>query len=98
MHRCESRCYSVPAAILANGFGSRGCFGSLALIVGMSVRFTRMTSAFSKIDNHEATIALHDMLDNVGRIHKSQRVTPAMEAGVADRVWSREEIAGLGIS
>ena len=32
---------------------------------------------------------------NFARIHKSPRVTPAMEAGVADHVWSHEEIAQL---
>jgi len=38
------------------------------------------------------------MLNNFGRIHKSLRVTPAMEAGKADHVWSLEEIAGLAYS
>ena len=38
-----------------------------------------------------------DMYYNFGRIHKSLRVTPAMEAGVTDHVWSLEEIAGLVI-
>jgi hypothetical protein len=33
--------------------------------------------------------------DNFARIHKTLRVTPAMEAGVADHVWALEEIAGL---
>ena len=43
----------------------------------------------------EAAIALHYMHYNFARIHKTLRVTPAMEAGVADHVWSLEEIAGL---
>jgi IS1 family transposase len=59
-------------------------------------RFTRLTNGFSKkVDNHKAMIALHYMHYNFGRIHKSLRVTPAMEAGVSDHVWSLEEIAGL---
>ena len=59
-------------------------------------RFTRLTNAFSKrVDNHKTMIALHYMHYNFGRIHKSLRVTPAMEAGVSDHVWSLEEIAGL---
>ena len=59
-------------------------------------RFTRLTSAFSKkLDNHKAMIALHYMHYNFGRIHKTLRVTPAIEAGKADHVWSLEEIAGL---
>ncbi len=40
-------------------------------------------------------IALHYMHYNFARIHKSLRVTPAMEAGVSDHVWELEEIAGL---
>jgi IS1 family transposase len=59
-------------------------------------RFTRLTNAFSKkLDNHKAMIALHYMHYNFGRIHKTLRVTPAMEAGKADHVWSLEEIAGV---
>jgi IS1 family transposase len=59
-------------------------------------RFTRLTNAFSKkVDNHKAAVALHFMHYNFARIHKSLRVTPAMEARVADHVWSHEEIAGL---
>ena len=60
-------------------------------------RFTRLTNAFSKkVDNHKAMIALHYMHYNFARIHKTLRVTPAMEAGVTDHVWSLEEIARLG--
>ena len=45
--------------------------------------------------NHAAAIAHYFMYYNFGRIHKSLRVTPAMEAGIADHVWSLEEIAAL---
>jgi hypothetical protein len=67
------------------------------LTMRMSMRrFTRLTNAFSKkIDNHKAAQALYFCHYNFGRIHKSLRVTPAMEAGVADHAWSLEEIAGL---
>lgn len=41
------------------------------------------------------TLSLHFMYYNFGRIHRTLRVTPAMEAGVTDHVWSLEEIAGL---
>ncbi len=59
-------------------------------------RFTRLTNAFpKKVDNHKAAVALHFMHYNFARIHKTLRVTPAMEAGVADHVWSLEEIARL---
>jgi IS1 family transposase len=50
-------------------------------------RFTRLTNAFSKkVENHAAAVALHFMWYNFGRIHRTLRVTPAMEAGVADHV------------
>lgn len=59
-------------------------------------RFTRLTNAFSKkFENHKAMIALHYMHYNFARIHKTLRVTPAMEAGKSGHVWSLEEIAGL---
>jgi hypothetical protein len=59
-------------------------------------RFTRLTNAFSKkVDNLKANLALHYMHYNFGRLHKTLRVTPAMEAGKADHVWSLEEIAAL---
>jgi hypothetical protein len=59
-------------------------------------RFTRLTNGFSKkVDNHKAAVALHFMHYNFARIHKTLRVTPAMEAGVADHVWSMAEIAAL---
>jgi IS1 family transposase len=67
------------------------------LTMRMSMRrFTRLTNAFSKkVDNHKAAIALHFMHYNFARIHKTLRVTPAMEAGLSDHVWSLDEIARL---
>ena len=59
-------------------------------------RFTRLTNAFSKkIENLEHSVALHFMHYNFARIHKSLRVTPAMEAGLTDHVWEIEDIAAL---
>jgi IS1 family transposase len=67
------------------------------LTMRMSMRrFTRLTNAFSKkIENHEAAIALHFMRYNFCRIHKTLRVTPAMEAGLSHHVWSVEELVAL---
>jgi len=67
------------------------------LTMRMSMRrFTRLTNAFSKkVENLEAAVALHFMWYNFGRVHQTLRVTPAMEAGVADHVWTLEEIVGL---
>lgn len=67
------------------------------LTMRMSMRrFTRLTNGFSKkIENHAHAIALHFMYYNFGRIHKTLKVTPAMEAKIADHVWTLEEIAKL---
>ena len=59
-------------------------------------RFTRLTNAFSKkVENHAHAVALHMMFYNFVRIHKKLRVTPAMAAGVTDRLWEIEDIAKL---
>lgn len=59
-------------------------------------RFTRLTNAFSKkVENHACAVALHYMFYNFARIHNSLRVTPAMQAGISDHVWTLEEIARL---
>jgi IS1 family transposase len=59
-------------------------------------RYTRLTNAFSKkVENHGHHLALHFMYYNYARQHQTLRVSPAMEAGVADHLWSIEEIAGL---
>ena len=56
-------------------------------------RFTRLTNAFSKkLKNHMHAISLFHMHYNFCRIHKSLRVTPAMEAGLTDHVWDLEEV------
>ena len=56
-------------------------------------RFTRLTNAFSKkLENLQAAVALHFSHYNLVRTHKTLRVTPAMAAGVTDRLWSLEEL------
>ena len=68
---------------------------NLSMRMGMR-RFTRLTNAFSKkIENHEHMIAIYFMHYNFFRIHQTLRVTPAMEAGITDHVWSLEEIVTL---
>ena len=68
---------------------------NLTMRMGMR-RFTRLTNAFSKkVENHEHAIALHFMNYNFCRIHQTLRVTPAMQAGVTDHVWSLEEVIAL---
>jgi hypothetical protein len=59
-------------------------------------RFTRLTNAFSKkIENHMAAVALYFMYYNFARVHQTLKTTPAVKAGVADHVWTVEEIVGL---
>ena len=59
-------------------------------------RFTRLTNAFSKkVENHAHSVALHFMHYNFCRIHRTLRVTPAMEAGVTDHVWEIEDVVAL---
>jgi hypothetical protein len=56
-------------------------------------RFTRLTNAFSKKwENHWAAVALWFTFYNFCRVHKSLRVTPAMEAKITDHVWSVREL------
>jgi hypothetical protein len=56
-------------------------------------RFTRLTNGFSKkLDNHIHALALYFAFYNFCRIHKSLRVTPAMAAGITDRLWTLEDI------
>jgi len=51
-------------------------------------RMTRLTNAFSKkMENHAHAMALHFLYYNFVRIHKTLKVTPAMAAGVTDRLW-----------
>jgi len=56
-------------------------------------RFTRLTNGFSKkVENHAYSVALYTMHYNFCRVHKTLRVTPAMEAGLTDHVWTIEEM------
>jgi IS1 family transposase len=68
---------------------------NLNMRMGMR-RFTRLTNAFSKkIDNLIHSVALFHMHYNFARVHQTLRVTPAMEAGLSDHVWSIQEIVAL---
>lgn len=68
---------------------------NLTMRMGMR-RFTRLTNGFSKkAENHAAAVALHMMYYNFARVHQTLKTTPAVAAGVADRVWTVEEIIGL---
>lgn len=68
---------------------------NLSMRMGMR-RFTRLTNGFSKkLENHGHAVALYFMHYNYCRVHKSLRVTPAMEAGLTDHVWTLDELVRL---
>ncbi len=59
-------------------------------------RFTRLTNAFSKkVENHIHALSIYFMHYNFIRIHQSLRVTPALAAGVTDRLWEFEDVVKL---
>jgi hypothetical protein len=59
-------------------------------------RFTRLTNGFSKkLENHVHMVAIYTVFYNFTKIHKTLRMTPAMAAGVTDRVWDMAEVVSL---
>jgi IS1 family transposase len=68
---------------------------NLNIRMGMR-RFTRLTNAFSKkLENHCHALALYFMFYNFCRIHKTLKVSPALAAGVTDKLWNMEDIVAL---
>lgn len=67
------------------------------LTMRMSMRrFTRLTNAFSKkVENHCHALALYFVFYNFCRLHKTLKVTPAMAAGITDKLWSMEDVVAL---
>jgi len=69
---------------------------STSYIERQNLTFTRLTNAFSKkAENHAAAISLHMMHYNFARVHQTLKTTPAVAAGVANHVWTIEEIVAL---
>ena len=59
-------------------------------------RLTQIANGSSKkVESHAAMVALYTVFHNFCRIHKTLRVTPAMEAGFTDHVWDMEEVAAV---
>jgi IS1 family transposase len=88
---------AVPVVISGNPDPARICTSHVErqnLTMRMQIRrMTRLTNGFSKkLENHRAAIALHFAYYNFCRIHGSLRVTPAMEAGITDHIWSVREL------
>ena len=68
---------------------------NLSMRMGMR-RFTRLTNAFSrKIDNHIYALSLYFVWYNFAKTHAAHRLSPAMAAGVTDRLWSMDDIVAL---
>jgi len=68
---------------------------NLTMRMGMR-RFTRLTNGYSKkLENHAAAVSLHMMFYNFARKHMTLGTSPAVAAGVADHIWSVEEIIAL---
>jgi len=68
---------------------------NLTMRMGMR-RFTRLTNAFSKkVENLECAVALHFMYYNFSRIHRTLKITPAMAAGVTNKLWKIKDIVSL---
>jgi hypothetical protein len=62
-------------------------------------RLTRLTNAFSKkLENHAAAVALFVAHYNLCRVHETLRVTPAMQLGVTDHIWSIGELVEAAMS
>lgn len=61
-------------------------------------RFTRLTNAFSKkLENHVAAVALYVAHYNFCRVHETLRVTPAMQLGVTDHIWTIGELVDVSL-
>jgi hypothetical protein len=72
------------------------CENRINLYPAAPIRLTRLTNAFSKkIENHVHALSIYFMHYNFVRIHQSLRVTPAMAAGVTDRLWELEDVVKL---
>ena len=88
---------AVPKPVLGNPDRERICTSHVErqnLTMRMQIRrLTRLTNGFSKKwENHWAALALHFVWYNLVQIHRTIRVTPAMEAGITDHIWTIREL------
>lgn len=96
-----SICLGAQAAIITGNPNRKHISTSFVeranLTMRMSMRrFTRLTNGFSKkVDNLRYAIALYAVHYNFCRVHQSLRVTPAMEAGLSNQLWTVEDVVGL---
>jgi hypothetical protein len=94
---------SVPVEIMGRPVARRICTShierqNLSVRMGMR-RMTRLTNAFSKKwENLQAAYSLWFAYYNFCRVHKTLRITPAMETGLENHIWSLWELLGLSQS
>jgi hypothetical protein len=62
---------------------------------GLARAPTRHANAFSKVENHASAVALHSTYYNFVRMHQTLKVTPAMAAGVTDRLWEMGDVVDV---
>ena len=75
----------VPNYLAGHGKGNQYAVAAL--------KHTRLTNAFSKrVESLKAAVSLHFAHYNFVRLHRSTRITPAMAAGVSDRLWTLGEL------
>ncbi len=96
-----AECIGAKDRIIAGAREKKHISTSYVARSNLSIRmmnrlFTRLTNAFSKkFTSHVHALALYFAFHNFCRIHKSQRVTPAMAAGITDKLWRMEDIVAL---
>jgi hypothetical protein len=91
----------IPTPLIGNPDPARICTSHIErqnLTMRMSMRrLTRLTNAFSKKwENLNAALALHFAYYNFCRVHKTLRVTPAMQAGISDHIWTISDLLNAG--
>jgi IS1 family transposase len=96
-----AQCIGIRTGILSGNPDQRHISTSYVERMNLNLRmglrrFTRLTNAFSKkFENHCHAVAIYFAYYNFCRVHQTLRVTPAMEAGLTDHVWSLVELVGL---
>ena len=97
--RTTSRTRSTANFRETKGYAGLRCFFGWALLaIGILRRFTRLTNGFSKkLANLKAMVDVFFVWYNFCRVHGTIRMTPAMEAGWTDHVWTMRELLGCDI-
>lgn len=96
-----AKCMGSRRAVISGNPDHRHISTSYAERMNLNIRmenrrFTRLTNGFSKkVDRHENMLAIYFMYYNFVRVHKTLKVTPAMEAGITPRLWDVADMLTL---